>query len=70
VRKVCFVIRNRVDIEKHRAGNVCGVVFALRVAARLRQIPRRIRNAQVRIGEPRREILGGDEGPPVISLAI
>jgi hypothetical protein len=32
-----------------------------RVAPRLRQIPRRIRNAQIRIGEPRGEIFSGDE---------
>jgi hypothetical protein len=43
------VVRHLVDVEEARAGDVAGSIFGLCVAPHLRQIPRRIEDAQIRI---------------------
>lgn len=46
------MIGDGVDIEEHRAGDVLREIFRMRIATRMRPMPRRVEDHDIWIGEP------------------
>jgi hypothetical protein len=61
MRQVGGGIGDAVDIEEHRAGNVAGEIFSLRVAGRVGHVPAAVEHNQVGIAEVAGQPVGGDE---------
>jgi hypothetical protein len=61
VRQSGIAIRDRVDVEKDRAGDMPFAKFCCSIAARRRQVPRRVAHAEIGVAELGGKLLGGAE---------
>ena len=61
VRQRIFGVRNVIEVEKHRAGDMRGFIFRARIATQSGEEPARVDHAQVRRAEMGGKPVGGNE---------